>query len=233
MPLPLLVVSPSSYKMMKKIVDSSSYKFLVIDKALNKVPKKYPGKVTAIGGGAVIDAAKLLAGDKPCFACPMNASGASSTSHAVIWTKTQKIDVKTPVPILNDDYKNLPIKLSDLAIQRTMFDCNCHILESKFSIKANWQSLEYCRLAEIQMGKWLAKGNVTNLIEAGNLAGMAIEITGTNFIHSISYVLTLQYGYCHGDALKEALQIRKRPDFQRIIDKAAKNYPKFYESRLL
>ena len=43
-------------------------------------------------------------------------------------------------------------------------------------------------------------GNV-DLIRAGREAGKAIEIAGTNLLHSLSYPLTGHYGVSHGLAL--------------------------------
>ena len=40
-----------------------------------------------------------------------------------------------------------------------------------------------------------------DLIKAGHIAGNAIEITGTNLLHSLSYPLTGHYGVSHGMAL--------------------------------
>ncbi len=205
---------------------------VLVNKPPNRIPKVFRGKVFALGGGSVIDYAKMLAGDNPCYVCPTTASGAAMTSHAVIWTKKEKKDIKTPRPILMSDYKTIPIVLRETTIHRTMFDCGCHIIESRYSTKATKDSLKYCDLAEFQFMKYLVSGRIVNLIEAGNLAGMAIEITGTNYFHAISYVLTLEYGLCHGDALREAWNIKRHKDYQKIIKKASQ-YKKFHESTLL
>ena len=45
------------------------------------------------------------------------------------------------------------------------------------------------------------KGSVVDLIRAGRLGGKAIEITGTNLLHSLSYPMTGIYGVSHGRAL--------------------------------
>ena len=41
---------------------------------------------------------------------------------------------------------------------------------------------------------------LNDLIDAGNYAGKAINITGTNIVHSLSYGLTIKYGLPHGEA---------------------------------
>lgn len=225
----LLVTSQSNIEIVKYAQYFNDFKIIVIDKALSKAPKPFKGEVWGMGGGAVIDAAKLYAGEKSCYAIPTNASGAACTSHSVLWTKTKKIDIKTPMPIISSLFKDHHFHLSKINLQRTMTDCQCHIAESSNSIKATAQSKDFCRLAKKNLMFFIKSGNTNNLITAGNWAGRAIEITGTNFIHAISYVLTLQYGYCHGDALKEAMLVRHRRNYKDIMAKAAL-YPKFHES---
>jgi alcohol dehydrogenase class IV len=204
---------------------------IVLADTLPLYPERYHGNVFALGGGSVIDKAKLVAFPKPCFAIPTNASGACMTSHAVIWEKDAKVDFKTPVPILAD-YIFLPIKLSRKNIERTFYDCLCHIIESFNSKNATYSSKAFCRIALKKLVKFLINRDVHTLIEAGNAAGMAIEITGTNFIHAVSYVYTLDYGMCHGDALKAAMNLPDDPNAQDILWKA-KKYRKFFESTVL
>ena len=186
-----------------------------------KLPK-HKGRVIAIGGGSVIDTAKIMAGELPCYAIPTTASGAAMTSWAVIWKGNKKITVPTPRPILMEAYKYMKITLSEKASEHTRWDCICHIKDSRNSKYSTPESLAYCDIAEM----YLKKGGDNNLIEAGNFAGRAIEITGTNFYHCISYVLTLDYGLSHGEALKEAVLMRNKWPWGEIIGKARK-YKKF------
>ena len=85
------------------------------------------------------------------------------------------------------------------------------------------------------------------MIRAGHIAGRAIEITGTNLLHSLSYPLTGNYGISHGTALGYFLpKISKLMDYDVsdivgdikidldididfVIDEALK-YNKIYES---
>ena len=67
----------------------------------SKSNKKYIKKlVLAIGGGALIDEAKIYAkkNKKILVAIPTTASGSGETSHSVVWGK-EKINVKTEIPI--------------------------------------------------------------------------------------------------------------------------------------
>lgn len=194
-------------------------------------PKRHKGPVYALGGGAVIDKAKLVALPKACYAIPTNASGASKTSHAVIWERGEKVDVTTPIP-LETEYSFLPIRLSRKNLERTFYDCLCHIIESFNSKKATISSRSYSRIALCRLVKFLITKDIHTLIEAGNIAGMAIEITGTNFLHAISYVYTLDHGMCHGDALKAAVHIGHDANALDVIWKA-KKYRKFWESTVV
>ncbi len=235
MPLPVLVTSPSNKNIADIFFPMDKYERIIISTPPSKIPKVHSGsEIYALGGGSVIDYAKMLAGDKSCLAFPTNASGAVSTSHAVIWTKTKKIDIKTAIPIIPDDWDVITsyIDLPIIAERQTYTDCRMHILESRCSKKSNKESIRLCDQAEKLLYKWVIGGNVYYLICAGIYAGKAIEITGTNIFHAISYVFTLDYGYCHADALKEALNVRRHKDYKSILKKAMK-YPKFHESTLL
>ncbi len=229
----LLVTSPSNIKLAKQLFNIENYKVMIVDHPPPTVRQPvFKGLVMALGGGSVIDTAKLVAGSSPCHACPTTASGAALTSHACVWTKTKKIDVKTPKPIPLS--LNFPIKLSPQTIKRTAVDCYCHIIESFTSRKATEASRNYCRLALLNLKNFYATKNTKFLIRAGNWAGMAIEIAPTNIIHAVSYVFTLDYGMCHGDALVSALNIFSHKKFNKIMAKAQKLYPsKFQQSELV
>jgi alcohol dehydrogenase class IV len=153
--------------------------------------------VIAIGGGAVIDTAKILS-KTPIRCYPTTAAGSSSTSWSVYWDGTTKCSLKRILPkdtILNGIFvKDLP----DEVVMSTTCDVVSHCLDSMSSKKATDESIGYCKEAlDIIRNK---KDNF-DLINAGNIAGKAIEITGTNLLHSLSYPLTGYYGISHGTAL--------------------------------
>ena len=81
----------------------------------------------------------------------------------------------------------------------TTYDVVSHCLDSLHSKKATDESKEYCNTAL----EWLRKYKNDNLylVKAGHEAGNAIEIAGTNLLHSLSYPLTGYYGVSHGMAL--------------------------------
>ena len=153
-------------------------------------------KVTAIGGGAVIDTAKILA-KYPIVCYPTTASGATETSWSVYWAGKHKMSMKRHKPrevIIDSNFLNLP----KTVIRNTTCDVVSHFLDSRFSNKSTKVSEEYCRRGLRLLRK---KGSIVDLIRAGRYGGKAIEITGTNLLHSLSYPLTALYGIPHGAAL--------------------------------
>lgn len=155
----------------------------------SKSNKKFANDlVLAIGGGTTIDKAKIYCKkyNKRCIAIPTTASGATATSHAVIWGKTKE-DFKTDIPF-TIMWENYPKKLPKKVLEDTFYDCVGHIYESLKSMKATKESRKY------------AESALFALRVAGHLAGKAIEITGTNIIHKMSYPLTLG-GWSHGEAV--------------------------------
>ena len=151
----------------------------------------------AIGGGAVIDTAKILCKES-IIAIPTTYAGACSTSHAVYWDGKKKCNAKTALPKMEikKEWINLPKEVE----MASKMDCLCHILESLISPKSNHQSNKKAMRAieQIKKGKW---------IEASILAGEAIEIAGTNIIHGLSYGLTAEYKLPHGVALSYILNL--------------------------
>ena len=131
--------------------------------------------VIAIGGGSIIDKAKIYCKKhkKTCIAIPTTGSGASETSHAVVWGKTKK-NIKTDTPISI----NCPTVVHlDKKIRRgTCSDILGHIVDY----------LNVCSDNE--------------LIEVGRYAGRLIEQHLTNLTHPRSYPLTLK-GVPHGEAV--------------------------------
>ena len=153
--------------------------------------------VVAIGGGAVIDTAKILS-KNPIRCYPTTASGSSSTSWSVYWDGDKKCSLKRMLPkdvILNGLFvEKLPVDI----IMSTTCDVVSHCLDSMSSINATEESIGYCKKAlEILRNE---KNNF-GLIKAGDIAGKAIEIAGTNLLHSLSYPLTGHYNISHGIAL--------------------------------
>jgi alcohol dehydrogenase class IV len=164
---------------------------------LKRLNKKFKDiyTVIGIGGGSVIDTAKIIAMPKRCIAIPTTASGACMTPYATIWGKEkQSVTTKVPIVLKYED----KIELPDKAFFATYMDCWSHILESLASRNKTERSEHYVGEAIKYMTDFVKSRNMDLLIKAGNYAGKAIAITKTNIIHAISYPLTTEYGISHG-----------------------------------
>lgn len=192
---PLLVCSKSTRKFLPgykrvRVVTSAPTKDILKEVGTEE-------NVVAIGGGAVIDTAKILS-KNPIRCYPTTAAGSSSTSWSVYWDGNKKCSLKRMLPsdvIINALFLE---ELSKEVIMSTTCDVVSHCLDSMSSIKATKESIEYCEEA-LQ----ILRNDKSNfgLIKAGDVAGKAIEIAGTNLLHSLSYPLTGNYNISHGIAL--------------------------------
>ncbi len=153
--------------------------------------------VIAIGGGAVIDTAKILSRN-PIKCYPTTAAGSSSTSWSVYWDGTKKCSLKRMVPKHVLFNKLFVEDLSDKIIMSTTCDVVSHCLDSLCSKKSTDESIKYSNEA---LNIIKNKKDNFDLIKAGDIAGKAIEITGTNLLHSLSYPMTGYYNIPHGIAL--------------------------------
>lgn len=147
----------------------------------SKSNKKHLNKfVFAIGGGDVIDKAKIYAKKhkKYCIAIPTTGAGATETTHGVIWGK-KKINVQTDKP--STVLPPFTVKLSKRARINTCYDMISHLVDY----------LNVCTDNE--------------LVEAGIFMGKLIEHHPTNLTHPRSYPLTLK-GMPHGEALGRVLK---------------------------
>lgn len=198
--------------------------------------------VIAIGGGSVIDTAKILSRN-PVIAIPTTFAGASRTSHAVYWHEGKKfnLDTRRPVTIMKPEYLET---LPDDFYQYSRTDCICHAVESLISKKATEESDIYASVAL----ELIKKGSREDDLAASLLAADAIEITGTNLLHALSYPLTAMYEVPHGkallfllprilpyieDVLQRDISIEKKVDVEvdteTVIVEALK-YPKIFET---
>lgn len=192
---PLLVCSKSTRKFLPgydrvRIVSSAPTKDILDEVGTEE-------NVVAIGGGAVIDTAKILS-KNPIRCYPTTAAGSSSTSWSVYWDGNKKHSLKRMIPkdvILNGLFVE---ELPKDVVKSTTYDVVSHCLDSMSSIKATKESIRYCEQT-LQILK--NEKNNFGLIKAGDIAGKAIEITGTNLLHSLSYPMTGYYGISHGLAL--------------------------------
>jgi len=199
----LMVVSPST----KKYADDYEHnKIIVVTTPPTNETLKEKDKyedVTAIGGGSVIDTAKILC-KCAIIAIPTTYSGACGTNHAVYWDNDNKCNIKCEYPIVRLEEKyleGLPKEIEAIS----KIDCLCHIIESLVSPKATEESdkLALESIEAIRQNHWLY---------ASVLAGNAISYSGTNLIHGMSYPLTAKYKIPHGVALAHILTLAEKYD---------------------
>jgi len=191
----LLVCSRST----KKYLPEYSRTFVVTGAATKEILdfEGSEASVVAIGGGAVIDTAKIIS-KNPITCYPTTAAGSSNTSHSVCWDGTRKLSIKREVPkdvyVVEDFIRDLP----PMVKENTMYDVLSHCLDSMWSVN---KTRESTKLAEQALD--ILKQDYTNseLVEAGNIAGTAIEICPTTILHSLSYPITAFYNISHGRAL--------------------------------
>ena len=191
----LLVCSRSTKKFLKP------YKRTYVDDGPPKKDilslKDTEERVVAIGGGAVIDTAKIIS-KTPIVCYPTTAAGSTKTSHSVCWDGTKKLSLKRMMPshvyVVKEYVQNLPADV----VEFTTYDALSHCLDSMWSKNSNKNNMHF-----IHMALEILERPHTNyeLILAGNLAGEAIEICPTTILHSMSYPLTAHYGISHGKAL--------------------------------
>ena len=160
-------------------------------------------RVVAIGGGAVIDAAKIIAKDRlVCF--PTTASGSSLSKHSVIWDGTVKKSHpsrKADLVEVNDDYC---VGLSDEVKFNTRVDVWAHAIDTLYSKKATKESK---KLSEHILERLSDKNmSVADLVHVGNKGGELIAMVPTTLLHGLSYPLTGLYDISHGYAMSMAIQ---------------------------
>jgi alcohol dehydrogenase class IV len=192
----LLVCSPSTRKYFLNI---DEYKMITSPLSATEAGdlKDSEESVIAVGGGAVIDAAKIICRN-PIICYPTTASGTSFTSHSVCWDNHKKISIKVPTPkavIVREEFLE---SLPDSVIRKTKYDAVSHCLDSMWSSRSTDRSTD---MASEALNMLLNYDNLSTLITAGNLAGRTISVVPTTILHSLSYPLTGMYGVSHGEAL--------------------------------
>lgn len=207
---------PQDLKITRLVVSDANPKVGVVQALLNKITEPIDGLV-AIGGGSVIDTAKLLnlaivsklpiqdlLTQKsvpeqllPCLAIPTTAgTGAEATRFAVCYDGEVKYSIDFEV-IRPSDVAIVPEfteTLSKYQKASTNFDAYAQAVESLWAKGATEESKEYANRA-------LELMKTDNWPEASYWAGRAIDISRTTAAHAFSYYLTSHYGIPHGHAV--------------------------------
>ncbi len=199
-----------------------------------------PDLIVAIGGGCVMDYAKIASVFKisndliervkysnfnnlktTVLAIPTTAgSGAEVTSNAVIYIKNHKYSVEGSKIKPDYYYLNSSLILSSKIKNDASsgMDAICQATESLFSVKSNKRSVEYAKKALKILFKnysnFLRKKNKKNsykMLLGANYAGKAINISKTTLPHAVSYPFTSHFNIAHGHAV--SLTINKFLNF--------------------
>tara|TARA_B100000029_G_scaffold169589_1_gene165835 strand:- start:326 stop:1426 length:1101 start_codon:yes stop_codon:yes gene_type:complete len=202
-----------------------------LKKIIIKINKFKPDLILAIGGGTVLDLAKIansfdnvknlhsrIIGSKykikkkrPLFAIPTTAgSGAEITANAVIYINKIKYSVEDNSLIPNF-YLLVPkviINLDRKIKASSGFDAIAQSIESLFSKKSNSKSLYFAKKSlRISLSNYInfvKKPSISNTYKmciAANLSGRAISISKTTAPHALSYPFTSYLGIDHGHAV--------------------------------
>ena len=194
-----------------------------------------PDIFLAIGGGAVLDYAKMancinslenldkkivkqtikLKKNFRLIAIPTTAgSGAEVTSNAVIYIKNVKFSLEGK-EIEPDEFFLIPeliLNLKKSIKASSGFDALSQAVESIISVKSNSESISYAKksikLIKGSFTDYYKNPNLENSLimsKAAYFSGKAIGLTKTTAPHAVSYPFTAHYGISHGHAVSLTL----------------------------
>lgn len=193
--------------------------------AANAIRKDGPDGLIALGGGSVIDTAKIVARQLqepkdalPVIAIPTTAgTGAEVTPFATVWD----FDEHKKHSVMGDDlFPRLALLDPDLSLSSPAsltassgLDAVSHALESTWNHNASPASLALsAKSLSMSLPALKALSDAPDdlaarsaMLAASTIAGIAIAQTRTALAHSISYPLTAHFGVDHGAACSFAL----------------------------
>jgi len=233
-----------------------------LKKILNKVNIHKPKFIVAVGGGSVLDYAKLVSclykikkinysklteynfkKRLKVIAIPTTAgSGAEVTPNCVLYRNKKKLslhgkDLKPDYFYLNHYLLN---GLSKFYKASASYDALSQAIESLIAKKSNLKSRSFSKKS-IQIilkniKKYLTKGDpksTTQMLNAANLSGRAIAITETTAPHALSYGFTAFYNVPHGHAVILTLPIILKFNYQKILENKKKYKASLYKYDIL
>ena len=202
-----------------------------LKKIISELNKFKPDLIIAIGGGAVLDYAKIannisnvnglkerikqskIKFKKKSFliAIPTTAgSGAEVTPNAVLYIKNIKYSLED-TNLKPDKFFLVPDLILSCNYKlkaASGFDAIAQAVESLMSKKSNFKSVKFAILSlKLSLNNFLyfiKKPNLHNakiMSKAANYAGKAIAISRTTAPHALSYPFTAHYGISHGQAV--------------------------------
>ncbi len=194
--------------------------------------------IIAIGGGSVIDFAKIFKFKNKLnlklVAIPTTSgTGSEVTQFAVYYENGIKKSLDSPlilpdISIADSQFvENNPKYLK----ATTALDAYSQAIESYFATKSTEESRQYAieaiKLCRDNIVKYVNSSDEEysrNMMLASNLAGRAINISRTTIAHAMSYAITTKYGLPHGHAV--ALNIARLMEYNKKIDTETLNDPR-------
>lgn len=203
--------------------------FQELKEIINQINIFKPDIIIAIGGGCVMDLAKISSSlntsnslesdilksnikkNIRVLAIPTTAgSGAEVTSNAVIYINGLKYSVEGE-SIKPDYFYLVPELLSSSGFyldSTACFDAISQSVESMFSVKSNQESLKYANQGlQIILDNYkdfFKNKNISNsqkMLIGANFSGKAINLSKTIAPHALSYPFTYLFGVSHGHAV--------------------------------
>ena len=211
-----------------------------------KIAKFNPDLILAIGGGTVLDYAKIanildetdslkfqiinakyvFKKRRPLLAIPTTAgSGAEVTSNAVIYIKKIKYSVEDK-RLMPDYFLLIPELINGLnknLKSSSGFDAIAQSIESLLSKKSNSKSVAYAtkslKFSLPNYINYIKNPNSNNTLKmclAANFSGKAISISKTTAPHALSYPFTSHFGLDHGHAVSLTFNDFLKFNFKKI-----------------
>ncbi len=202
---------------LQEIIHFSDFETNPKDGDVKKGAKLFNKKIdaiVAIGGGSVIDMAKLIKHEAkanvPLIAIPTTAgTGSEATHFATVYINGEKHSIED-VSIKPDCVMLEPVltySMSPRLTAITGMDALSHAIESFWAKGATGESEVYSRLAIKYIYNNLGRAVYGDkkarmmMFLASNFAGKAIDIARTTACHAISYTITSKFGIPHGHAV--------------------------------
>ena len=213
---------------------STNPKIEEIEKAIKKINYVFD-VIIAIGGGSVIDFAKVFKyktiPSTPFVAIPTTAgTGSEETQFAVYYENgiKQSLDneiLQAEIKIVDTNFIIENPKYLKIC---TGLDAFCQAIESYFACKSteisrNFAkiSMELCKKNFINYVLFPNEENALNMALASNYSGRAINISRTTAAHAMSYSIATKYSIPHGLAV--AINIGKLIDYNAKVDENSLN----------
>ena len=199
---------------------SNNPKYDEVMTGVKEIQEYLPDIIIAIGGGSVIDMAKLIRFYAQLhidlIAIPTTAgTGAESTQFAVCYTNGEKTSIASPAILPNKAVlmPEFTTNNSQYLTACTGYDAFAQAIEAYWNIHATKESDGYAKEALMLLYRCLAQFTTNpqhcindknwreEMMMGANLAGQAINIAKTTAPHAMSYKLTSEFKYPHGHAV--------------------------------